>query len=291
MYCKECGKKIDDHAKFCNFCGARVTSVQPGAASAQQAAARPVQPQPAPQAAAQPVQPQSAPQAAAPKKKSGNKGLVILIILIILGAIGYFSEAYLNGELDNTFVSDIFGKKDDTSLTASCTYGAVYQNGYLTYGKARIYVPGCTLQKGSGTVSDYLITESGTGIIRVDNPVNFNEEISYNASTAEGIKNSFIFSDFTDVEIVEFKKYKVDGYPVIQYIASGNVDGTPEYFGELIVFPSEKTNTTLRFSMEMLATDGYYEMTVRFDSLIIDPDFILTMDDTQTIGETRIIAK
>ena len=85
MYCKECGKQISDQAKFCNFCGAKVTAAQPA------------QPAQAAQTTAQ--------QPAKPKKKS-YIGIIIVIILIILAAIGRSSERRLQEGGDLSFGSN-----------------------------------------------------------------------------------------------------------------------------------------------------------------------------------------
>ena len=88
MYCKECGKQISDQAKFCNFCGAKVTAAQP---------AQSAQPAQAAQTTAQ--------QPAKPKKKS-YIGIIIVIILIILAAIGRSSERRLQEGGDLSFGSN-----------------------------------------------------------------------------------------------------------------------------------------------------------------------------------------
>ena len=274
MYCENCGKEISDQAKFCKHCGASVTTSQP---------ATPVQPQP--------IQPQPAPQAPTPKKKSGKAVIVIVIILIILAAIGYFSEAYLSGELDDTFIGDIFDKKSDVSLTESCTYGAVYQNGYITYGLARVFVHDCILQPGSGTTPDRLLKSNGTTIITVNNPTELTGTLSYDAITEQDIKDAYNHSAITNVEIVEFEKYTEEGYPVLMYVIGCTINGVDQYVGELVIFPEKEASDTLRISIQTAQSNSTSPITAVYDTLVISPDFALTMDDTNSADCTSIIAK
>lgn len=279
MFCSNCGKEISDQARFCNYCGSKVDVAQPQAA--------PVEPQ-------QPVQPAQAAQPTKPAKPKGKLGKRILSI--VLAVIVYYSAQYItqnvliNKQKTQAPGSGTMLKDDDPTLTASCLYGALYENDDLTYGMARVHMPGYKLMAGEGDERDRLISLDRTSLIYTSQQLEIGG-ISYDASDADGILKSFSRSGVDNSAMVDFRKYEVDGYPVIRYIASGTVDGLEEYFGELIVFPGKKPNKTLRFGMEALADGGLDAINRVFDTLKISRDFQLSPEDTNAMGLNRITVR
>lgn len=277
MFCSNCGKEISDQARFCNYCGSKVESVQPQAA--------PVEPQ-------QPVQPAQA-EPAKPKGKLGKRLLSIVLVVAVYYGAQYITQTVLTQKQKtqtqapglSTTVQD-----DDPSLTASCLYGALYENDDLTYGMARVHMPGYKLMAGEGDERDRLISLDRTNLVYTSQQLEIGG-ISYEASEADGILKSFGRSGVDNSAMVDFRKYEVDGYPVIRYIASGTVDGMEEYFGELIIFPGRKPSKTLRIGMEALAEGGLDVINRVFDTLKISRDFQLSPEDTNTMGLNRITVR
>lgn len=277
MFCSNCGKEISDQARFCNYCGSKVESVQPQAA--------PVEPQ-------QPVQPAQA-EPAKPKGKLGKRLLSIVLVVAVYYGAQYITQTVLTQKQKtqtqapglSTTVQD-----DDPSLTASCLYGALYENDDLTYGMARVHMPGYKLMAGEGDERDRLISLDRTNLVYTSQQLEIGG-ISYEASDADGILKSFSRSGVDNSAMVDFRKYEVDGYPVIRYIASGTVDGMEEYFGELIIFPGRKPSKTLRIGMEALAEGGLDVINRVFDTLKISRDFQLSPEDTNTMGLNRITVR
>ncbi len=284
MFCNNCGKEISDQARFCNYCGSKVEIAQPQAA--------PVEPQ----QPVQPVQPAQAAQPSKPAKPKGKLGKRLLSIVLVVAV--YYGAQYITKNVltqkqktqtqapgSATVVQD-----DDPNLTASCLYGALYENGDLTYGMARVHMPGYKLMAGEGDERDRLISLDRTNLVYTSQQLEIGG-ISYDASDADGILKSFSRSGVDNSAMVDFRKYEVDGYPVIRYIASGTVDGMEEYFGELIIFPGRKPNKTLRIGMEALADGGLDVINRVFDTLKISRDFQLSPEDTNTMGLNRITVR
>ena len=275
MFCIKCGKEISDQAKFCNFCGAQMNVAQP--------------------AQAQPVQPTQQ-QTAAPKKK-GKAGKTILTIIIAAAVFFGVRQITYNtmtggGKTDNsttnsTGVIEVTGI-DQPSLTDACFYGALYQNGELTYGMTKLSMPGYTLVPGEGDERDYLMSADGNCLFTANKQLEI-MNASFDATTEEGMMASF--SNYSDATMVEFEKKYINDYPVIRYIVRCTVDGTDQYIGEAIVFPAETAKETIRLDMYQLAESGYGEIDRVFDTLNIYPHFAPTYEDTNVIGLNRITVK
>lgn len=285
LYCKQCGKEIPDQAKFCNFCGTKVEAAAPQPAPAAQVNAAP---------AAHEVK---------PRKKRGKAGIIILIVIIVLAGIGRYAERYfqgqgygsgnssdyiLNSSNDNGGEINSLGEHD---LMASCLNGALYKDGYLTYGLARIYIPGCSLLENTGSTVDYLVTNDMTTMVSVNQHIEVGN-VSFDATQGEDILSSYTSdSHYANVSMHDFKKYEVNGYPVISYIAAITYDGLDEYIGELIIFPSKTPGKTMRISIETLASNGYGVITQAFDTLAISADYEVKSGDTDYTGITRITVR
>lgn len=273
MFCSKCGKEISGQAKFCNFCGAQVNVAQP-------AQARPVQ----------------SAQTAKPKKK-GNAGkniLTVLIAVIVFFTVRQITYNTMNGgrktgstTTNSTGVIEINGV-NQPSLTAACTYGALYQNGELTYGMTKLNMPGYSLVPGEGDGRDYLMSADGNCLFSATK----NHEImnvSFDATTADDLMASF--ANYSGATMVEFEKLYINQYPIIRYIVRCTVEGTDQYIGEAIVFPAEMAKETIRLNMYQLAQSGYGEIDRVFDSLNIYPQFAPTYEDTNVMGVNRITVK
>ena len=275
MFCNNCGKEISDQARFCNYCGAAVNHTQP-----QQSA-----------------QPQAAQQSqSTPAKKKGKVGqamLTILVALVVYFGVRAITENVLTSQRSTSTQASTSTANEyvesDKDLTATCFYGALYENDDLTYGLARVHLPGYHLLPGEGEAQDYLCSADQTTLFYTNKKVEFS--ISYDATDAEAILNSFSGSNMSNVSMIDFRKYEVDGYPVIRYIISCTVDGMDEYIGELIVCPGKQPSETLRMCMETLSSNGYGTIDQVFDTLDISTAYALSADDTQTMGLNRITVK
>ena len=273
MFCSKCGKEISDQARFCNYCGAQMNGPQP--------------------AQTQPVQPQ---QAAAPKKK-GKAGKTILTIIV--AAVVFFAVRQItyntmtgsgksnNSTTNSTGVIVVTGV-DQPSLTDACFYGALYQNGELTYGMTKLSMPDYTLVPGEGDERDYLMSADGNCLFTANKQLEI-MNASFDATTEEGLLASF--SNYSGATMVEFEKKYINDYPVIRYIVRCTVEGTDQYIGETIVFPAETAKETIRLDMYQLAESGYGEIDRVFDSLNIYPHFAPTYADTNVMGLNRITVK
>lgn len=272
MFCNKCGKEISDQAKFCNYCGTPVTSATPQS-----------------QTAAPGANP-------APEKKKGSAGkriLSIVVAVVVYFAVRGITENVLtsknNSSTQTGSSSGSASYNVNGNLTEGCLYGALYENDYLTYGQARVHAPGYSLLPGDGGARDYLCTSDRSTLLYTTKK--YEAGISYDATDRDSILNSYQNSGITDIQMVDFRKYEKDGYPVVRYILSGKVNGTEEYIGELIVLPEKKPTETLRFCMETLASNSYKGINEVFDSLDISSSYVLKNADTQNMGIDRINAR
>lgn len=266
MFCNKCGKEISAQAKFCNHCGNPINAAQPADSAP---AGRPVQ-------------------------KKGKAGRILLSAAVAVAV--YFGAKTLtqsaltpkNSAAPQSSASTIStGTSGNKSLTAPCFYGGLYENGYFTYGAARVYAPGYSLLDGGGG-QDYLCTADRSTLLYAGRRLEVG--IAYDSSDAQGILDSY-GSSMTNCKMVDFRKYEVGGYPVIRYIMSCTVDGMDEYIGEMIVCPDKNPGETLRLCMETLADNGYGELDRVFDTLDISASYVLNAGDTQSMGLNQITAK
>ena len=297
MYCSNCGKQISDQANFCNYCGAKVTAPQPRTGTA-----APRQPQQPTYTAQQPTYTAqqnnyTAPAKPAPAKKEGVWGKRIvsgLVAVAVYFGVKYATQAFLTRNIQKpeptTSNSGIIEIKPEAqvSLTDSCFYGALYQYDHVTYGLAKLYLPDYYLLPGEGDERDWLMANDDTCLFYAYKQLEFN--CSFSASDEESILSS-VTEPGSLATMVDFQKYNISGYPVIRYIAHYTDDETDQYVGELIVFPSETANETLRFSMFQLAETGYDKINQAFDTLTISADNALTYEDTDVMGLNRITVK
>ena len=275
MFCNKCGKEISDQARFCNYCGAAVNHTQP-----QQSA-----------------QPQAAQQSqSTPAKKKGKVGkamLTILVALVVYFGVRAITENVLTSQRSTSTQASTSTANEyvesDKDLTATCFYGALYENDDLTYGLARVHLPGYHLLPGEGGAQDYLCSADQSTLFSTNKKIEIG--ISYDATDADAILNSFSGNNMSNVSMIDFRKYEVDGYPVIRYIISCTIDGVDEYIGELIVCPGKQPSETLRMCMETLSSNGYGAIDQVFDTLDISSAYALSADDTQTMGLNRITEK
>lgn len=277
MYCNQCGKVIPDDAKFCNYCGNKVTTVQvqpkpqPAPQPAPHPAPRPAPqpaPQPAPRPATQPApQPTSKPVKKAKKKGFFSRLLSIIITVAIVFAVRYGVEALFSGDIK-------LGGISASKLTEDCKDGALYENGYLTYGLARLKLSGYTLVEGS---SDYLTSSDHSKSLEITYALE--NDASYSASSKQGIQNSYMFDvNYKNVNVEQFSKYKVEGFGVVEYIMKATAtNGVDMYVGELIIFPKNTTDRTIRFIMYSDASNGISSISSVFDTLQISEDFDYTI--------------
>ena len=291
MFCSKCGKQISDQAKFCNYCGNPVNIAQPQTPPA-----------------SQPVR-----QAAPSTKKKGKAGQIILRLVIVLTV--YFSVRLItenviagknrvdtpsNGQIVINSQDSTFEKGFKESLTedqdvkdamSSCFYGAIYENGTLRYGMTKLNVPGYTLLPGEGDERDWLMPPEGGCVLAAYKQLEI-PNISYDASTEEGLLDSYKQS-YSDVTMIDFQKIHVNGFPVIRYIISYSSEGLHQYQGELIVFPSETTDATIRLAMFVDTASGHGTDMINqvLDTLEVSPEFRVRMEEADEIGLNRITVK
>lgn len=272
MFCNNCGKQISDQAKFCNYCGAKVTVIQPQTGGA---APRPV-----------------------PAKKENRWGKrifsFVMVVLVYFGA-RFATEMFLTRDVNKpeptTADSGMILTQPESkvSLTDSCFYGALYENEYVTYGLAQMHLPGYYLLPGEGDERDWLMSNDDTCLFSADKQMEI-LEISFAATDEESILGSSSEEGVT-YSMVDFQKIYVDGYPVVRYIVRYTDQETDQYIGELIVFPGETAKETLRLAMYQLAENGYDKINQAFDTISISADNILSSADTGTMGLNRITVK
>lgn len=289
MYCSNCGKQISDQANFCNYCGAKVTAPQPRTGGP----ATPRQPQ---------QNTYTAPAQHAPAKKEsawGKRITTALIAVAVYFGAKYATQAFLTRDVEKpaptTSNSGIILSQPQTqtetevSLTDSCFYGALYQYDHVTYGLAKLHLPGYYLMPGEGDERDWLMSSDDTCLFSAYKQLEI-PEIAFSPSTEEGILNS-ITQEGATVSMVDFQKYYFGDYPVIRYIAHYTDAETDQYIGELIVFPGETADATLRINMYQMADSGYDEINRAFNTLTISADNALTYEDTGIMGLNRITVK
>ncbi|MBQ3079469.1 MAG: zinc ribbon domain-containing protein [Clostridia bacterium] len=276
MKCNACGREIPDQAQFCNYCGSKVIAKE-----------SPV---------SQPVQKSEAYAAPANHKTSG--GFVVLIILLIIVMIsgGFFLLRYV-GTIDiyqKTESSIPFTSKSsqtaNPSLTASCKYGALYKDGYLTYGLARLKMPGFYLLPGENGTGDYLVSNDQSVYLNC-NLITYQQQISYEQTTKDSLLSSLRSGTMKDAQMIDCSKSYIDDYYVIYYYAKGTINGIEEYIGELIVFPSKNTKETMHFMMESLNSKSLDQMSQIIQSLDISSSYKLASEDTGSLSPNSITVK
>lgn len=280
MFCSNCGKEISNQARFCNHCGQPVNNA--------------------------PVQSAARPQPAPVKKKS-NPFLTIVIFFVFAFLFTgvrtmakkeqenrWKEESQNSGKIEivnqdsgNDSVSDA----DIEKVQNSCLYGGLYRDDVLRYSMTKLDVAGYSLLPGEGDERDWLVSPDGACLIAAYRQLEI-PEASYDASTEEGLLNSYR-STYGDANMVSFKKYHVNGFPVIDYIVAYTDNGFSQYQGELIIFPSETTGQTIRLAMFVDVSTGTSANVIHdvFDTLDVSLDYTLTMDDTGTVGLNRITVK
>ncbi len=177
------------------------------------------------------------------------------------------------------------------SAMDSCFYGALYQNGSFRYGMTRLNAPGYSLLAGEGDKRDWLMSNDGCCLLAAYKQLEI-LDISYDASTEENLLNSYKQS-YSDASMIDFQKYYVNGFPVIQSIVGYTADGLYQYQGELIVFPSETADETIRLVMFVDVASGYGSDAIHqvFDTLEVSPDLKIKAEDTNVMGLNRITVK
>lgn len=282
MYCQKCGKEISDQASFCNFCGAAVYAAQPAAPR-------------------QPVQQQSV-QQRQQTNTTGKRGWGMRILgAVIAVAVFFLVKTAVSNTLtgsddkpvaDPSYNTPTIAVKDNglRDAVSGCVNGALYHNGELRYGFARLTLPDYyDLLPGTEGQGDYLVSSDGHSLVSVSRQLEI-MDVSYNATTEAGILQSSL-SAYPDAAMVDFQKYQKDGAYVIRYIFRGTDSGVEMYFGELILMPSETCSETIRLCMFQTAETGYDRINQAFDTLSISPDYAPDSSETNQFGHDRIAVK
>lgn len=283
MFCVHCGKELANDARFCNHCGKPVNNA--GAGTTQQPAA--------------------------PAKEQKNYVIWIVLGLLLIGSatILYADRSkeremkeWMDTQYSDTSVSVSEETESDDPLEGSaveeammfCNHGAVYENGYLRYGMTKLYMPNYTLLPGEGEGGDYLLSPDGTHLFLARKHLEI-IDVSFDASDEAGMLSSYQTS-YSDAVMEDFQKYEINGYPVIRYIVRYTIEGTNQYHGELIVFPSETTDETIRLTMLVDTATGYgtEEINKVLDTLQVSAEYRVSQDevaDYGVTGQNRIIVK
>lgn len=280
MFCSNCGKEISNQAKFCNHCGKPVNNA--------------------------PVQSAAQAQPAPVTKKSNPFLTVVIFFLIAFIFVGvrtmakqeqenrWKEESQKTGKIEITTQDPTDAGDRDADIEKamnSCLYGGLYQDDVLRYGMTKLEVPGYSLLPGEGEDRDWLMSPDGACLIAAYRQFEV-LDTSYNASTEEGLLNSYKNS-YGEASMISFKKYYVNDFPVIDYIVAYTADGVSQYQGELIIFPSETTNQTVRLAMFVDVSTGTSVNVIQkvFETLDVSFDYTLDQEDTGTIGLNRITVK
>lgn len=293
MYCNQCGKEISEQSKFCNYCGSPVHNARPQTPRAPQTPQTPRASAPAPAPA---------------KKNKSNPIITILVAALVFFAVRTVTEKALTHKKPDSGTStpviqiqepstqngseDISVDESDVKdAMDSCIYGALYENGSLTYGMTKLSIPGYSVLPEEGGERDWLISSDNACLFTAYKQLEI-LDVSYDASTEAEMLNSYIQS-YDNVTMVDYDKLYVDGFPVIRYIVCYSVDGAYQYQGELIVFPSEIADETIRLDLFVDVSTGVGIDAINrvFDTLQISPSFKLSFEDTQVMGLNRIVAK
>lgn len=280
MFCSNCGKEISNQAKFCNHCG---TPVNNG-----------------------PVQ-------TAPAKKKGKAGSTILSLVLVAAVFfgartmtakfvsdqnkdsskdsGKIEINNYDSNFEKGFKEALAEDPDIKDAMDSCFFGALYQNGELRYGMTKLAVPGYSLLEGEGDESDWLMSPDGCCLIAAYRQLEI-PNVSYEASTEEGLLTSYQRS-YSDASMLYFDKYEVNGFPVIHYIVAYTADGVAQYQGELIVFPGETADKTIRLTMFVDVASGYGVEDIQqvFETLEVSTDLRVKSEETGTAGLNNITVK
>jgi len=274
MFCQKCGKEISAQAKFCNHYGNPVTNEQVNVNP---------QPQPAQQA---PSKPQK-------KKSAGKRIFAVLLVAVVFFGARFITESFVSSQqksestFEQGFNAGVGGTAD---VAGSCTYGALYQNGYLTYGSSRIYMPNFHLISGGGDGADLLASADEKMLVNAYRQLEVN--LSYDASTGDGLLKSYESNpDWSNVSMVDFSKKTVGGFPVISYIIKATSDGMDMLVSEIIIFPSKTPSQTVRLGIQCLTEVGPNAIQNIINTLEISSDYTLTSADTGVMGLNRITVK
>ncbi|MBR3928595.1 MAG: zinc ribbon domain-containing protein [Clostridia bacterium] len=278
MFCNNCGKQISDRAKFCNFCGAKVEAAAP-AASAQ------------PKPVMEPIPEKHT----APQKKKGKFGRSLLSIIVAVAV--YFGVRYavehnlLSGKDSKPksgFEMAVSMDSDMLDALNSCIRGAVYENGYLRYGFARLHMPDYKLLSDEEDQIDFLLHTKNSAQLCINKVIEFNTSIDAN-DEEKTLKS--LQKELPDAKMVSYSEYKVGGLPVIRYIVRHTINDTEWYTAQLIVLTSEPASYSIRFQLMVKAKDGYDEINKVFDTLSISADYRVMPEDSTNMGIRRITAK
>ena len=279
MFCQKCGKEISDQAKFCNFCGAPVNVAQTTA------------PRQSQQTVQQPQQTETTGKSKWSKRLLS--AVIALAVFFLVRTVTYnaLTKPNKTPAAEQTYNTPTIAVVD-TSLTnamSNCINGALYQDGYLRYGFARLSLPGYDLLPGEEGEGDYLLSSDGNSLFTVSKQIEI-MDASYEATTEDGILKSSL-STYPDASMIDFQKYQEGGVYVIRYIIRCTDSGTDMYFGELILMPSETCSETIRLYLFQTAETGYDRINQAFDSLSISADYAPDSSETNEFGYNRITAK
>lgn len=250
MVCNSCGREIPDHAQFCDYCGAQVQNSTT-----------------------------TEPRKVVLRKNKKTRAFWSTVLSIVVFVV------------IKTLITEACTPKvvTDTSLTGACTYGALYEDGYLSYGATQLYMPEYDFTLDDDESNDTLLYSLDNGYIFMVGNVKQSEAFSYNRTRGDDLLDD-AGNFLSNASQVSFKKYTVDGYPVIRFIARGTVDGEEMYAGELIVLPGKVAKESIQFLI-ITGADGEAYINKVFDTLEISPAFAPTYADTLSFGSSHITMK
>lgn len=250
MVCNSCGREIPDHVQYCNYCGAQVQS-------------------------ASTTEPRKVVLRENKKTRAFWSAVLSIVVFVVIKAL--ITEACAPKVVT------------DTSLTGACMYGALYEDGYLSYGATRLYMPEYDYILSDDESGETMLYSLDNGYVFMVGYQNQSEASSYNRTYGDDLLDSYADS-LPNASQVSFKKYTVDGYPVIRFIARSTEDGEEMNVGELIILPGKVAKESIHLLI-MTGTDGEAYINKVFDTLEISPDFAPSYGDTLSFGSSHITAK
>lgn len=173
-------------------------------------------------------------------------------------------------------------------LAAACAYGALYKDEQLTYGAARLQMPGYTLIPRSKTENDVLFSAETDCLFMADY-MEKSQAFSFEEITQDDFTKIFQ-NTVPNVSRVDFKKYTVDGYPVIRFCTQGTTDNDEICMAVLMIMPETVSKGAI-YLMLLGGSEAEDYIQGVLDTLEISSDFAPSYEDTGIKGTKRITQK
>ena len=191
----------------------------------------------------------------------------------------------VNSATEEVNTGSLWSEAEIQAAMDSCDNGAVYENGTLRYGLAKLDLPGYKLDRTLEEIDvDRLYTADGTLHISARQHL---LAPPFEECTAKDLSDLLWYP----AESIDFEKYYVNGFPVIRCYY---YDESYSFFiGHLIIYPYKTSDTVLGFSMTADAAAGYYYTDIYdvFDTLQVSPEYKVTETNYSGSADRRITVK